>query len=202
MRVYLFRMFKVALKCRLHPINFGQRDIRSVVVSTAIPKLWQARSLPYGCKAQCNLLACELYNHQLKRILPQTAMKTQLLPVLTQLLAKTSLVALAGMGFVSCLLPQASLAQTTYDQPLDDFQPQNNNQSWGSENGGSFSPLDMIHRAQQGTLRTSEDFSSEQRENLNSASSDFRRLQLERLRQQNQASPNQGGTTPQPKINQ
>jgi len=129
-------------------------------------------------------------------------MKTQLLPVLTQLLAKTSLAVLAGMGVVSCLLPQTSLAQTTYDQPLDDFQPQNNNQSWGSENGGSFSPLDMIHRAQQGTLRTSEDFSSEQRENLNSASSEFRRLQLERLRQQNQASPNQGGTTPQPKINQ
>ena len=129
-------------------------------------------------------------------------MKTQLLPVLTQLLARTSLVALAGMGVVSCLLPQTSLAQTNYNQPLDDFQPQNNNQSWGSENGGSFSPLDMIHRAQQGTLRTSEDFSSEQRENLNSASSEFRRLQLERLRQQNQASPNQGGTTPQPKINQ
>jgi hypothetical protein len=129
-------------------------------------------------------------------------MKTQLLPVLTKLFARTSLVVLAGMGVVSCLLPQPSLAQTTYDQPLDDFQPQNNNQSWGSENGGSFSPLDMIHRAQQGTLRSSEEFSTEQRENLNSASSEFRRLQLQRIRQLNQASPNQGGTTSHPKINQ
>ncbi|MBW4574344.1 MAG: hypothetical protein KME08_03580 [Aphanothece sp. CMT-3BRIN-NPC111] len=122
--------------------------------------------------------------------------KTQLVPVLTRLLARTSLGVLAGMGVASCLLPQPSLAQSAYPSSSDNLNEGNNNPFSSRYDDSGFSPLDMIHRAQLGTLRSFDEFNSEQSESLNNAADEFRRQQIERLRQQNQVSPVQQVTTP------
>jgi hypothetical protein len=120
-------------------------------------------------------------------------MKNQLSPILTKLFSRTSLTVLAGIGVASCLLPQASWAQATnptyptYPTQLDEFKTQEQDPLTGTSNGG-FSPLDLIHRANFGTLRTYEEFSAEQRTNLNSAADDFRKRQLEMIRKMNQNS--------------
>ena len=126
-------------------------------------------------------------------------MKNQLSPILTQLFSRTSLTVLAGLGVASCLLPQASWAQATYSTyptQLDEFktQAQERDPLTGSNNGG-FNPLDLIHRANLGSLRTYEEFSAEQRTNLNSAADDFRKQQLEMIRKMNQNSATGSGSS-------
>lgn len=111
---------------------------------------------------------------------------------------KTQLVfgVLAGMGVLSSLLPQAILAQSTLTppgevKPSDTFQNEQNTDPFSrSDNGSSFGVLDLIHRATLGNTRDLNEYSIEQRQNINTAADEFRRLQLERLRNQNQASPN------------
>ena len=101
----------------------------------------------------------------------------------TQQLAKTSVGVLVGMGVAFCLLPKPSLAQTTDANPLADFQNQENRDLFSNKDSGdSFSVFDLIHRAQLGTIRDANEYSSEQRQNLNDAAADFRRQQLQRLR--------------------
>ena len=127
-------------------------------------------------------------------------MKNQLSPILTKLFSRTSLTVLAGIGVASCLLPQASWAQATYPTQLDEFktQAQERDPLTGSNNGG-FNPLDLIHRANLGSLRTYEEFSAEQRTNLNSAADDFRKQQLEMIRKMNQNSATGSGSSVQQK---
>lgn len=108
------------------------------------------------------------------------AMKSQLVSIL----AKTSLGILACTGMASLLMPQASLAQS-YGQPLDEFSNQEAN-PFGAPTGGSFSPFNLIHNAQFGNLQSMEEYSTQQRVNLNDAAEVFRRQQLEKLRQSNQ----------------
>jgi hypothetical protein len=100
------------------------------------------------------------------------------------------------MGVASCLLPQPSLAQSAYPSSSDNLNEGNNNPFSSRYDDSGFSPLDMIHRAQLGTLRSFDEFNSEQSESLNNAADEFRRQQIERLRQQNQVSPVQQVTTP------
>ena len=114
-------------------------------------------------------------------------MKNQRFPVLTQQLAKTSLGVLVGMGVTACLLPQPTFAQVGTIQPSADLQDQQNNDPFSRANdGGCLGVFDLIHRAQMGNLRSVDEFTSEQRQNLTDASADFRRQQLERLRQLNE----------------
>ncbi len=126
--------------------------------------------------------------------------KTHLVPVLTQLLRRTSLSVLVGIGIASCLLPQPSLAQLDKNpaDPKDQFNDQQNNDPFSSrsQNNG-LNPLDLMHRAQLGTLRNPDQFDSDQRDNLNDAAAQFHRQQLQRLRQPNQSAPVQPeNTTP------
>ena len=99
----------------------------------------------------------------------------------------------------SLLIPQVSLAQS-YGQPLDDFGSPENNSYMGSPTGNSFNPFDLIHRAQFGNLQSMDDYSTQQRVNLNSAAEDFRRQQLEKLRQSNPTS-SQEQSAPQVNVN-
>jgi len=98
---------------------------------------------------------------------------------------------LAGTALVPFVLPQIILAQYLDRDPSQDFQRQDNNDAvYGSGTGQNFSVFDMIHRANLGNNRSIEDFSVEQRENLDSAAAEFRAKQRERLQiQQNQADP-------------
>ncbi len=98
---------------------------------------------------------------------------------------------LAGTALVPFVLPQIILAQSLDRDPSQDFQRQDNNDAvYGSGTGQNFSVFDMIHRANLGNNRSIEDFSVEQRENLDSAAAEFRAKQRERLQiQQNQADP-------------
>ncbi|HEY9813515.1 MAG TPA: hypothetical protein V6D31_08260, partial [Candidatus Sericytochromatia bacterium] len=83
---------------------------------------------------------------------------------------------------------------------LDEFknQAQERDPLTGSSNDG-FNPLDLIHRANLGSLRTYEEFSAEQRTNLNSAADDFRKRQLEMIRKMNQNSATGSGSSVQQK---
>jgi hypothetical protein len=130
-------------------------------------------------------------------------MKNQLSPILTKLFSRTSLTVLAGIGVASCLLPQASWAQATYPSystQVDEFKTQEQDPLTGTGNGG-FNPLDLIHRANLGTLRTYEEFSAEQNTNLNSAADDFRKQQLEMIRKMNQNSAAGSGSSVPQKTN-
>jgi hypothetical protein len=116
-------------------------------------------------------------------------MKTHLVPLFTQLLSSTTVGVLAGISILGCLLPKPTLAQTaTTQQPLVDFNNQESQDLFsGKNNGNSFGVFDLINRAQLGTTRDLNDYTNDQRENLNDAAAKFRLQQLQRLR--NPASP-------------
>lgn len=102
---------------------------------------------------------------------------------------------LTGMGIV--LFSQATIAQTSETvNPLEEFQNSDNAADPFSDRSGSQKGVyELIHRAIQGNGRSVEDFSAEQRESLNDAASEFRRLQQERLKNEQPAATS---TTPTP----
>jgi|SRR6478672_13548477 len=113
--------------------------------------------------------------------------KTQSVPVLTQRLARTSLGVLVSLGVAACVFPQATLAQLGQVQPSGNLQDEPVADPFSGRNdGGGLGVFDLIHRAQLGNLRSLEDYSTEQRQNLNDATADFKRQQMERLRKLNQ----------------
>lgn len=94
----------------------------------------------------------------------------------------------AGLG-ISLLLPsQKALAQTARDvQPLEDFKAgQNERDSFSGSTG--LNPYQLIHNYRLGVGDVNE-FMREQDVKLDDATEQFRRLQLERLRRQQQVSP-------------
>lgn len=120
--------------------------------------------------------------------------KNQLVSPFSQhLLARMALGVLMGMGVASSLLPQQVLADPNYDQPLQQFKKDQQNQDLysPSSSSGDFNVFNLIHQAQQGgPLRDMGEFSAEQRQNLDSAAAKFRLQQQQLLRnQQNQATP-------------
>ncbi len=107
------------------------------------------------------------------------------------------LAALAAMGVAPLAVPQASLAQTcTGAQTLQGCPSPNERDSFSGLENGQINMYDIIHRAQLGTLTNIDEFTAEQRQNLNSAADDFRAKQLQRMQQaQPQAAPNQPPAT-------
>jgi hypothetical protein len=110
------------------------------------------------------------------------------------------LAALAAMGVAPLALPQASLAQTCSGaQALQGCPSPNERDSFSGLESGQLNMYDIIHRAQMGTITNIDEFTAEQRQNLNSAADDFRAQQLKRIQQaQPQAAPNQPATSPAP----
>ncbi|MDQ2100382.1 MAG: hypothetical protein QQW96_22375 [Tychonema bourrellyi B0820] len=87
-------------------------------------------------------------------------------------------VALSAIASSTLFLPQATFAQASSlnnSQPLQDFQTNDNPDPFsGSSGTGVF---DLIHRSRLGNGRSIEEFSTEQRQNLNDAATEFRNKQ-------------------------
>ncbi len=117
--------------------------------------------------------------------------------------AKTSksgklMIGIAASAIASCALfsPQASFAQASglnNAQPLQDFQTQDNTDPFSGSSSGS-AIFDLIHRSQLGGGRSMEEFTTEQRQNLNDAAAEFRNKQ--RLLLEKQAVPTPGAIAP------
>jgi len=105
---------------------------------------------------------------------------------------------IAASAIASCALfsPQASFAQASglnNAQPLQDFQTQDNTDPFSGRSSGS-GIFDLIHRSKLGGGRSMEEFTTEQRQNLNDAAAEFRNKQ--RLLLENQAVPTPGAIAP------
>jgi hypothetical protein len=108
------------------------------------------------------------------------------------------MIGIAASAIASCALfsPQASFAQASglnNAQPLQDFQTQDNTDPFSGRSSGS-GIFDLIHRSQLGGGRSMEEFTTEQRQNLNDAAAEFRNKQ--RLLLEKQAVPSEGAIEP------
>lgn len=98
--------------------------------------------------------------------------------------------ALASISLFSLLIPQLAKAQTATDvNPLQDFQPQQGDPFSSRNDNPTGSLFDLIHRAQLGSSRSTEEFNSEKNQSLNDAAAEFRKKQQQRLQ-----NTSQGGT--------
>ncbi|MBW4519078.1 MAG: hypothetical protein KME16_05185 [Scytolyngbya sp. HA4215-MV1] len=120
-------------------------------------------------------------------------MNTQAFFVSVKSFAWIVVATVAGVGMV-VLLPTRSLAQAQNDaaptvvDPLKDFQsPDASSDPFSSRGDNSSGVFDLIHRAMQSSGKSFEDFSAEQEDNLDSEAAQFRKQQLELLRQRQQA---------------
>ena len=105
---------------------------------------------------------------------------------------------IAASAIASCALfsPQASFAQASglnNAQPLQDFQTQDNTDPFSGRSSGR-GIFDLIHRSQLGGGRSMEEFTTEQRQNLNDAATEYRNKQ--RLLLEKQAVPSEGEIAP------
>ena len=103
------------------------------------------------------------------------------------------MVGIAASAIASCALfsPQASFAQASglnNPQPLQDFQTQDNTDPFSGRSSGS-GIFDLIHRSQLGGGRSMEEFTTEQRQNLNDAAAEFRNKQRLLLQKEDQTVP-------------
>ncbi|NEO26658.1 MAG: hypothetical protein F6K03_07115 [Kamptonema sp. SIO4C4] len=100
--------------------------------------------------------------------------------------------------FLSLLLPfaaTASLAQTSPNATNEGFQQNERDSIFEGENG--LNPLDLIHRANMGNRRSMGEFRQQTERNINRASEEFRRQQLELLQQQLEQDPNATPASPE-----
>ena len=103
------------------------------------------------------------------------------------------MIGIAASAIASCALfsPQASFAQASglnNAQPLQDFQTQDNTDPFSGRSSGS-GIFDLIHRSKLGGGRSMEEFTTEQRQNLNDAAAEFRNKQRLILQKQDQTVP-------------
>jgi|GEM_PF-3471516 len=80
---------------------------------------------------------------------------------------------------------QPTLAQTQHNSTSTGFQDNEANFFDGSEQG-SFNPLDIFHGVNLGSKTTPGEFRQNTRRSLDNSAAEFRRQQLERIRQQQQ----------------
>jgi hypothetical protein len=80
-----------------------------------------------------------------------------------------------------------SLSTSTSD---GNFQSNEYDTTSGGSFGNSFNPLDLIHRANMSNGRDSQEFGQDSAENINNAAAEFKKLQLERLKNQQSGSSN------------
>jgi hypothetical protein len=110
----------------------------------------------------------------------------------TKLFSQLTKITLIGSTFfLISSLNQASFAQVTNNQNSDGYQ-QNEQDSFGGQ--GGFNPFNLIHNANLGISRSMGEFKQETEQNLNDAAAEFKRLQIERIRQQR--SQNSTNVTP------
>jgi hypothetical protein len=85
----------------------------------------------------------------------------------------------------------AAIAQTS--DPANEGYQSNEQDSLYGEGLTGINPLDLIHRAKLNNGRNAAEFDRDSQNNLNNSASEFKRLQQQRILQQNQATP----TTPE-----
>ncbi|NJK56389.1 MAG: hypothetical protein HC939_10515 [Pleurocapsa sp. SU_5_0] len=95
-----------------------------------------------------------------------------------------ALVAIAGLNF-------SALAQSGAD---DGYQPNEKDGIYGDAPAG-LNPLDIIHRAQQTNSRSAAEFDQESQTQIDNSASDFKRLQQQRILEQQQLGQPKGETT-------
>lgn len=94
-----------------------------------------------------------------------------------------------GISLSSLLLPQYSWAQTTNEvNPLQDFESQQQEQNpFSSANDNPVgSIMDLMHRAQQGNIRSTSEYSVEQNKVIDDAAAQFRQRQLQMIQKPSQ----------------
>lgn len=134
---------------------------------------------------------------------------------LVKSLNRLVLVALAGFGVASLVLPQASRADDLPRQvepleefnsgqnddvprqvrPLEEFNSDQNSNPF-SRSADSFGMLDIIRRATSNT-RNWDDYTRDQNEDLNSAAAEFRARQRQLIQNPQQVNPDPSVTQPQ-----
>ncbi|NJK68932.1 MAG: hypothetical protein HC789_00345 [Microcoleus sp. CSU_2_2] len=105
-------------------------------------------------------------------------------------------VAIGAIASSAILLPQATFAQASglnNSQPLQDFQTNDNPDPFSGRSSGT-GIFDLIHRSRLGNGRNLDEFTTEQRQNLNDAAAEFRDKQRQLL--QKQAEPSSGAIEP------
>lgn len=100
--------------------------------------------------------------------------------------AGIALVAIAGLN--SAVLAQSSTGAD------DGYQPNEKNGIYGDAPAG-LNPLDIMHRAQQTNGRSADEFDRESQAQIDNSASDFKRLQQQRILEQQQLGQKQGETT-------
>ncbi len=101
-------------------------------------------------------------------------------------------IGISAIALTVALLPQSVGAQTAdSDRPLEDFSAGQNERDpfTGNAGGGGLSVFDMIHRSRLGSSQSLSDFNSEKQRELDNAADEFRRQQLEQLRNSEPVSP-------------
>lgn len=101
------------------------------------------------------------------------------------------------LGLVAIPLMALSAVGQTSPYPEnsnDGFQSNEQDSTFGAD---GFNPLDLIHRSRMMNRRSMGEFSQETQRNINRASDDFRRQQLELLQQQMQQQNNQPVAQPE-----
>lgn len=93
-----------------------------------------------------------------------------------------ALVAIAGLN-------SAALAQSSTGAD-DGYQPNEKNGIYGDAPAG-LNPLDIMHRAQQANGRSADEFGQESQIQMDNSASDFKRLQQQRILEQQQSVPKQ-----------
>ncbi|AFZ35396.1 hypothetical protein Sta7437_1838 [Stanieria cyanosphaera PCC 7437] len=100
----------------------------------------------------------------------------------------TQLTTILGLGISLTLvtaIAQSSLAQS--NNPANEgYQSNEESPFLGSGNGG-FNPLELIHRANLSNGRSLNEFNQDSENNIKNSASEFKRLQQERLLQQQQS---------------
>ncbi len=97
---------------------------------------------------------------------------------------KLAIAILAGFGLTAFSLP--AFAQTNTVNPLEDLKPRDGSSDPFSSTATSSSIMDLMHQLQRGNIRSMEQFSTDQGQNILDAAADFRKQQqMELMRQGN-----------------
>ncbi|AFY59220.1 hypothetical protein Riv7116_6907 [Rivularia sp. PCC 7116] len=110
-------------------------------------------------------------------------------------LSKLVATSFTGLGIALIIAPSASLAQqnenvnvpSSYQNDVLDTKRGDSGSLYGTESG-NFDPMSLIHRSQLGTLDW-QGFSSQNRQQINSAAGSFRERQQKLLQQRQQQQP-------------
>ncbi|HAT15241.1 MAG TPA: hypothetical protein DCS91_18190 [Microcoleaceae bacterium UBA11344] len=108
------------------------------------------------------------------------------------------LTALSAIASSTLFLPQATFAQASSlnnSQPLQDFQTNDNPDPFSGRSSGT-GLFDLIHRSRLGGGRSMDEFTSEQRQNLNDAAAEFRNKQRQMLQNPAEAVTTPGAIAP------